>query len=235
MGRGVGARAHHSQSGTRTWRLEASRSSAFRRLVVAAAAVAAAGRPDRRGGGAARPRDPRVRGFGFWREPPGDARSRLTPPPAAHARAPPPAGRARWVGWEPLRGRGHVRASGDWGQRSGVTLGQWVGRGRERARTLGVASSGFLGASSRGSRRGGGSGSEAAPLSGNFLQHGGNTSGPCVGPLPVSGPWSFAGRPGSHFTAPAVFPAVVLVFGEVSPGADVGAPGPCPEQGWFLP
>lgn len=100
--------------------------------------------------------------------------------------------------------------------------------------TLGVKSSGFLGSSSLGSGRGGGSGSEAAPWSGNFLQHWGNTSGPCVGPLPVSGPSSFAGRPSSHLTAPLMFPVVVLVFGEVSPGAGVGVAGPCPEEGWLL-
>lgn len=81
MGQVVGARAHHIQSGTRTWRHKPSLISAFLGLVVVG------GLPD---GQAFQPCDPRVRGFGFWREPPGGARSRLTPPPAAHARAPPP-------------------------------------------------------------------------------------------------------------------------------------------------
>lgn len=56
-----------------------------------------------------------MRGFGLWREPPGGARSRLSPLRVAHARAPPPVCRARWVGWESGRGRGYLRVSGDLG------------------------------------------------------------------------------------------------------------------------
>lgn len=39
---------------------------------------------------------------------------------------------------------------------------------------------------------------------------------------PVSGPCSFAMRPFSPMIVPLMFPAVALVFREVSPGAGVG-------------
>lgn len=56
----------------------------------------------------------------------------------------PPACRTRWVGWESRRGRGYLRAGGNLGQRSGVTLGQSVGRSWETVMKPGVKSSGFL-------------------------------------------------------------------------------------------
>lgn len=57
----------------------------------------------------------------------------------------------------------------------------------------------------------------------------------CEFTLPVSGPWFFAVCGLPHILLLLTFPAVVLVFGELSPGTGMGVTGPCPEEGWVLP
>lgn len=81
------------------------------------------GLPDGQGCEATRPCDPCVRGLGFWREPPGDARSRLPPPPAAHARAPPPLAHVGW-GVSPRGGGAISGLVATWGRGQGSC---WVG------------------------------------------------------------------------------------------------------------
>ena len=120
------------------------------------------------------------------------------------ARAGPSPSRSRRVGWESRRGRGHLRASGKLGQRSGVTLGQAVGTRWETVMKPGIESSYFLilVVSAIPVTCGRGSESKAAPWLRNFLKHWGNTSGPFCGfTLPVSGVWLFAFRPSSPLSA----------------------------------
>lgn len=53
----------------------------------------------------------------------------------------------------------------------------------------------------------------------------------CEFTLPVSGPWFFAVCGLPHILLLFTFPAVVLVFGELSPGTGMGVTGPCPLTG----